>query len=155
MSDHCDVILRSDATPGQLRAIGAALWRWCNAVEAGRDTFQCLDSQSLADLIAGRFPTVNRPSADERDIRVRVCCEAGLDGRVTINRLRRALPRAGVTDVQVDGTSWDRVDSIDPTDPTVSSAAVAGSLPAGRQPPVRASVDGAPHRTGGVPEPTP
>jgi len=114
MSDHCDVILPWDATPGQLRAIGAALWRWCNGPDADLGVCQALDNQPLADLIAGKLPAVTGPgtglASDERGIRVRVPCAADPDCQATMDRLRRGLPHAGVVAVQADGASWDRVD---------------------------------------------
>jgi hypothetical protein len=110
MSDHCDVILSWDATPGQLRAIGAALWRWWNGPAADLGICQALNNQPLADLIAGKLPAVIGPASDARGVRIRVPCEADADCQATRDRLRRGLPHAGVVDVQVDGASWDRVD---------------------------------------------
>ena len=56
MSIHCDVILQWDASPQQLTAVGAALWRWCNRAPEASGIYQCLDNQILADLIAGKLP---------------------------------------------------------------------------------------------------
>ena len=52
MSITCDVILQWGATPEQLRALGAALWRWCDRTAGDTGIYQYLDNQALADLIA-------------------------------------------------------------------------------------------------------
>src|SRR5947209_7393122 len=109
MSDHCDIILSWDATPGQLRAIGAALWRWCNGPEADLGICHALDNQPLADLIAGKLPAASGPASDVRGIRVRFPSEAHTDCKATMDRLRLGLPHAGVVDVQVHGASWNCV----------------------------------------------
>ena len=56
MPVNCVVILRWDATPEQLSALGAALWRWCVRTAGDRGLYQYLDDQPLADLIAGTLP---------------------------------------------------------------------------------------------------
>jgi hypothetical protein len=109
-----DVILRWDATPAQLRAVGAALWSWCHRVEADGDIFQAIDNQALADLIAGKLPTVTGRWSDARGIHVHILCAATPDGEATIGRLRRELPSTGVADVLVEGASWNRVDAACP-----------------------------------------
>ncbi len=56
MSINCEVTLRWDATPEQQRALGHALWAWCNRAAGGADNYQYLDNQGLADLLAGTLP---------------------------------------------------------------------------------------------------
>jgi len=103
MSVTCDVILKWGATPEQLAALGAALWRWCNR---GGDTriYQHLDNQALADLIAGKLPASN--PAERRGVHFGVRDEASHDRQATIARLRREIPAQGVEDIVVEGTSW-------------------------------------------------
>ncbi len=108
MSVNCDVILRWSATPGQLRAVGSALWLWCNRTAGNAGIYQYLDSQALADLIAGRLPGANEtPRQDDgRGAHFRVRDEASQNRQESIDRLRRELPAEGVEDVVVDGVSW-------------------------------------------------
>ena len=46
------VILPWAATPEQLTAVGAALWRWCTRAAQDSGIYKFLDNQALADLIA-------------------------------------------------------------------------------------------------------
>jgi hypothetical protein len=108
MPVKCDVIVGWGATPEQLTAVGAALWRWCvRGAEAG-GIYQYLDNQALADLIAGRLPVSDRTAgpADRRGVHFRAWDRVSPDGRAAIEALRRELPAAGVVDVLVNGTSW-------------------------------------------------
>lgn len=98
MSVHCDVILRGSATPGQLAAVGTGLWRWCRLTAGDTGVYQQLDSQTLADLIAGTMPA--------RGLHCRVRDEASQDRQATVDSLRRELPAEGIEDVVVEGTSW-------------------------------------------------
>jgi len=98
MSVHCDVILRGSATPGQLAAVGAGLWRWCRLTAGNTGVYQHLDSQALADLIAGRMPA--------RGLHFRVLDEASQDRQATLDSLHRELPADGIEDLVVEGTSW-------------------------------------------------
>jgi hypothetical protein len=103
MSINCDVILKWSATPEQLTALGAALWRWCSLVT--RDTiYQFLDNQILADLMAGKFPA--SAQSGRRGVHLRVRDETSRDRQATIESLRRELPSDGVEDVLIDGKSW-------------------------------------------------
>jgi hypothetical protein len=107
MPIHCDVILRWDATPGQLRVLGAALWRWCS--HPGRDggLYQHLDNQALADLIAGKFPAPGPTRRQAgRVIHFSLRDERSRDRQAVVDGLRRELPAEGVADVLVNGTSW-------------------------------------------------
>ncbi len=45
MSIKCDVFLQWTATPDQLTALGAALWRWCIRAAADTGIYQYLDNQ--------------------------------------------------------------------------------------------------------------
>jgi hypothetical protein len=108
MSINCDVILRGNATPEQLTAVGSALWRWCNREAGGAGIYQYLDSQPLADLIAGRHPAPDQAprQAGRQGIRFKVR-DAGSEGlRTMIDGLRREIPAGGVEDIVVAGTSW-------------------------------------------------
>jgi hypothetical protein len=111
MSMNCEVILRWDATPGQLRAVGAALWGWCNRAAGDQEAFQYLNNQGLADLIAGELPRANWTlrQAERRGVHFRVGGEARLDRQATIDSLRREIPLEGVADVVIDGTGWNPV----------------------------------------------
>jgi hypothetical protein len=109
MSTECDVILKWDATPQQLSAIGAALWRWCNDVPGDGGVSPHLNNQALADLIAGRLPESGPwPSPGEgRRVHFLFRDAAFRDRRAAIDSLRRELPAGGVAGVLVDGTGWD------------------------------------------------
>ncbi len=112
MAIRCDVILSWQATPAQLAALGAALWRWCNWGAGNTGIYQFLDNQALADLIAGRFPTASltpRP-ADQRGVYFGVEDKVSSDRRASIASLRRAMPAAGIEDILVEGSSWNLPD---------------------------------------------
>jgi len=106
MPVHCEVILRWDATPEQLSALGAALWRWCAGAAGDGCFYQYLDDQPLADLVAGTLPRSSR--SDRRGVHFRVQDEASPSRRATIDRLRREMPVLGVADILVVGVSWNQ-----------------------------------------------
>jgi hypothetical protein len=109
MAVPCDLILKWDATPAQLAALGGALWRWCSRTAGDAGIYQYLDNQALADLIAGRLPVARqtpRP-ADRRGVHLKVRDEASQDRQATIDSLRREVPTDAVEDVVVEGASWD------------------------------------------------
>jgi hypothetical protein len=108
MSVNCDVILRWSATPGQLRAVGSALWLWCNRTAGNTGIYQHLDNQALADLIAGQLPASNEiPRQDDwRGAHFWVRDEASQNHQATIDSLHREIPAEGVEDIVVDGASW-------------------------------------------------
>lgn len=108
----CDVILQPNATPSQLRAVGAALWRWCIRTAGKASICRYLDNQFLADLIAGRHPTPVQPSArdDRRGAHFRARDEVSEDRQSAVEGLRQEMPGEGIVDVLVDGTTWDRPD---------------------------------------------
>jgi hypothetical protein len=108
MSVNCDVILQWNATPGQLRALGAALWRWCRHAEGNTGVYQHLDNQALADLIVGKLPAPSQGSrqAESRGVHFGVRDETSQDSLATADRLRRELPSEGVEDILVGGRSW-------------------------------------------------
>ncbi len=107
MPFFCDIILRGDATPEQLKAIGAALWHWCSGPGPHAGPYRSLNDQTLADLIDGKFPALSQPRrAEPQEVRLRVWDEASQDRRTTIAKLRRELPAAAVDDVVIDGISW-------------------------------------------------
>jgi hypothetical protein len=112
MSIHCDVILQCDANPEQLRAVGAALWRWCNGGVEAAGPYQSLNNQALADLIDGKLPVAcqGRRHTEHRGFRLRVRDETSRNRREAIAGLRRQLPAAGIDDVVIDGVSWNRID---------------------------------------------
>lgn len=108
MSIHCDVILAWNATPVQLTALGIALWRWCSHVAGRTSIYQYLDNQTLADLIAGRFPAPDQGGRPGVSFQVRD--HVSRDRQAAIDDLRRELPAHGVADILVDGKSWHRTD---------------------------------------------
>jgi hypothetical protein len=115
MSITCDVILQWSATPEQLRALGAALWRWCIRAAGDTGIYQYLDNQALADLVAGKLPAASqtpRP-AERRRVRFLVRDKAFPDRPATLDSLRREIPAKGVKDILIDGTSWNVVESKD------------------------------------------
>jgi hypothetical protein len=110
MSVNCEVILRWDGTPEQHRALGAALWGWCNRTAGAAGLYQYLDNQPLADLLAGRFPA-RGPMARGTDlpqVYFSVRGEPARDRGGILESLRRALPDEGIADVRADGMSWRR-----------------------------------------------
>jgi hypothetical protein len=131
MSTECDVILQWDATPQQLSAIGAALWRWCNGVPGDGGVSPHLNNQALADLIAGRLPESRpMPSPGEgRRVHFRFRDAAFRDRRAAIDSLRRELPAGGVEDVLIDGTGWDTAQAGGQTRVTASHTAHAAAPP--------------------------
>jgi hypothetical protein len=109
----CDVILQPNATPTQLRAVGAALWRWCIRTSGQAGIHRYLDNQVLADLIAGRHPTPNQALGrdDRREAHFRARDEMSEDRQSAVVGLRKEMPGEGIVDVLVDGTSWHRPDA--------------------------------------------
>jgi hypothetical protein len=106
----CDVILQPNATPSQLRAVGAALWRWCIRTAGKASIFHYLDNQVLTDLIAGRHPTPNQAIGRDgrRGAHFRARDEVSQDRQTAVDGLRKEMPGEGIVDVLVDGTSWHR-----------------------------------------------
>jgi hypothetical protein len=102
-----DVLLRPDATPSQLRAVGAALWRWCIRTAGEENIFRYLDNQALADLTAGRHPTPIEPGS-QRGSHFRARDELSRDRQTAVDGLRGEMPEEGILDILVDGTSWHR-----------------------------------------------
>ena len=107
MSMNCEVVLRWDALPEQLRALGAALWGWCNGAPADAGIYQYLDNQALADLLEGRLPASGPASRGGGlpHVRFLVRGDPAGDCRATLESLWRALPGEGVAAVRVDGLS--------------------------------------------------
>ncbi len=112
MSMNCNIILKWSATPEQLTALGAALWRWCSRAAGATGIYQYLDDQALADLIAGKLPASSQTPwrADRRGVHFWVQAEAYHDRQATIASLRREIPGEGVEDVVIDGKSWTLID---------------------------------------------
>lgn len=100
MTIYCDVFLRASATPAQLAAVGVAFWQWGTRA-AGGGIYPFLNSQPLADLIAGKHA-----ASAVRAFRIRD--EVSLNRQATIKSLRREIPVAAIADIVVDGTSWKR-----------------------------------------------
>jgi hypothetical protein len=111
MPIYCHVIPQGGATPEQLTALGAALWRWCTRTAGAAGIYQYLDNQALADLIAGRLPPSGQPlrQDERRGAHFRVRDGAFRDRRAAIDSLRREVPAGGVEDIVVDGTSWNLI----------------------------------------------
>jgi hypothetical protein len=108
MSIHCDVILRWTATPEQLHALGAALWRWGNRQAGNTGVYPYLDNQELADLLEGKFPWIRLTAGDAERRRVRLWVRGKPfpDRQSAIDSLRGAIPADCVEDVLVEGASW-------------------------------------------------
>lgn len=104
MSINCDVILQEGATPDQLKALGAALWRWSTGTAGNTAMYQFLDNQALADLIAGQFPESS--AGEPRAFHLRACDEVSPNRQAAIESLRRQIPAQVVVDILVDGASW-------------------------------------------------
>ncbi len=105
MAIYCRVVLNPAATPGQLSAVGTAMWEWCTGAANGDGIYQYLGNQGLADLIAGRLPAPD-PDAEPAarwGVRFGIRDGAFPDLRAVIDSLRRALPAAGVGAVSADG----------------------------------------------------
>jgi hypothetical protein len=113
MAVNCDVIVNWGATPVQLAALGAALWRWCNRAPRDNRPFQYLDNQALADLLAGKLPTSAAAPwlSGPRGVSFRVRDAAWRDRQATLDSLRRALPAEALQDIVVDGTRWNAIAS--------------------------------------------
>lgn len=108
---RCDVSLRWSATPAELRALGAALWGWCNRAAGGAGIYQYLDSQALADLVAGKLPAASQsPGKTEQGVHFWFQDHISKERQVAIDRLRREIPAAGVADILVEGRSWQPID---------------------------------------------
>jgi len=112
MSINCDVILQGSVTPAQLTTLGAALWRWCNGAAGDTGAYQYLDSQVLADLIAGKLPAFSQTprQAARGRVHFRIRDEPSHDRQATVRSLLREIPAAGVEDILVDGKSWNLID---------------------------------------------
>ncbi len=104
MSVTCEVTVQWGATPEQLTALGGALWRWCVRGAEGAGIYGCLNSQPLADLIAGTLPRSGR--AGRRGVHFGLRDVASQSRKATIDSLRGAIPVNGVEDIVVDGISW-------------------------------------------------
>ncbi len=111
MSIRCDVTLRWGATPQELRALGAALWRWCMRAVGDRGIYPYLDNEILADLMDGKHPSSSQtPQQAETGVRFSIQDESSEDREAIIRSLRRWIPAAGVADIMVGGKSWARAD---------------------------------------------
>jgi hypothetical protein len=104
----CDVIRRSGATPEQLAAVGAALWRWYSRSWGDAVLCQTQDNRGLADLPGGRPPGLHRTPrfARRRFVHLRVPDEAYPDAQATVDSLRQAISADLVEEVVVDGNRW-------------------------------------------------
>lgn len=105
MSVYCHVVLRPEATPAQLAALGTALWRWCAGTAGAGGIYQYLDNQALADLMDGRLPAVDRIGLPAGRWCVRFVGGAGTvaDSDAFVANLWRAIPGDAVADVLADG----------------------------------------------------
>jgi len=108
MSINCEVVLHWGATPEQHKALGQALWGWCGRASGWAGTYQYLDNQALADLLAGRPPT-GSPRARDGGlpyVPFSVPGDPARDREATLESLRGAIPAGGTADVRVEGVSW-------------------------------------------------
>lgn len=112
MSIECEVIVDRRATSDQLAALGTALWAWCGCTWARSGIYRYLDSQVLADLIAGRLPTTGQSpeQSEQKDdgIHFRICDDESRDRDTAVAGLRRGIPTKGVVDILVAGVSWNQ-----------------------------------------------
>jgi hypothetical protein len=106
MSIICSITLRWDSTSAQQRALGIALWHWCNGASGNAGMYPYLDNQALADLLAGKLPTSEAASWDGGLPRVEfsVPGDPARDGEATRESLRRAMPGEGVAEIHVQGS---------------------------------------------------
>jgi hypothetical protein len=130
MSINCEVILRWGATPEQQRALGRALWGWCHRAAGGAGTYQYLDNQGLADLLAGTPPAAGPWARDGGLPRAlfSVPGDPALDREATLESLRRAIPSEATADVRVEGVSWRPAGAQGPTRAAVQPAHARGPL---------------------------
>jgi hypothetical protein len=112
MSINCDVILQWNATPEQLKSLGAALWSWCNRAAGNTGVYQYLDHQALADLIDGKHPISRQTQrqAERRGAHFTIWDEISHNRRATIESLQQEIPAKGLEDILVDGKSWNLID---------------------------------------------
>jgi hypothetical protein len=112
MSISCDLIVDRKATSAQLTALGSALWAWCSGTLPRPGIYQCLDSQVLADLIAGKLPTTGQSPAQSEQkadgIHFRIHDEESPDRQAAVAALRRDIPSEGLIDILVAGLSWNQ-----------------------------------------------
>lgn len=107
MSINCAVLLCWDSMPAQNRALGAALWRWCQQAAGHGGMYPYLDNQAFADLLAGRLPASPATAGDAGLPRVQFAVpgDPARDGAATLESLRRALPDEGVAEIRVEVNS--------------------------------------------------
>jgi hypothetical protein len=129
----CDIIVRWQATPGQLTALGTALWRWCTRATGATGIYRYLDNQALADLIAGELPESDE--TERRGVHLWVRDESAQGRQATLDGLRREIPADAVADIVVDGVSWNLIDRGQAT------RDLSGASPSAA--PLRTSVEGA------------
>ena len=117
MSLNCTVILRWDSTSAQERALGAALWHWCNEASGNAGMYPYLDNQALADLLAGRLPASEATAwaASSPRVSFAVPGDPSRDGEATLESLRPAMPGESVAQVWVDGISTRLADAVSRT----------------------------------------
>jgi hypothetical protein len=108
MAIDCEVILRWDATPTQQKALGNALWDWCTREAAGGSLYEYLDNQALADLMAGRLPASGQRVSDANlpYVYFTIPGDAKRDRHGLLKSLERAISLEGISDVRIDGISW-------------------------------------------------
>lgn len=111
MSFNCDIIIEWKATPGQLTALGNALWGWCNRSAGHAGIYHLLNNQALADLITGKLPNADEHllEVDPRGVHFRVDDTASRSVREAIESLRHELPAERIGDILVEGISWNAV----------------------------------------------
>src|SRR5579884_531915 len=108
MTINCEVFLRWDATAGEQRALGAALWGWCTSAAGEASIYPHLDNQGLADLLAGRLPAPGPLAPDGRlpYVQLAVPGDPARDQAAVLEGLRGALPKEGLAGIRVQGLSW-------------------------------------------------
>jgi hypothetical protein len=109
MPINVEIIVDQSATPKQLRAQGSALWGWCSRTNKNAGLYQYLDSQVLADLIAGQLPSTGQtPQQFEYEadgIHLNFRDDESQDRPQAVASWRRNLPTRGVLNIMVTDVS--------------------------------------------------
>ncbi len=122
----CELLPRLDATPGQLKQLGAALETWVRRELGNEGVLYSFDGEGLASLLGGEPPNplalrvtppnervswgqIRRdlgPLASDRSLRFTVKDDPPWPRAKVIENLRRAIPAELVDDILIDGESW-------------------------------------------------
>ncbi len=121
----CEIVPRNDLSAHECQALATSLADWCKAESARRkDVLVEIEGRAMADLKQGRVPRslavrmaeasgtelaqVEKhlgPRADSRGIEIRVHCD---DRESVVRTLQQSFDTELVTELIVDGQTWDR-----------------------------------------------